>query len=60
MRQIYYNYFIEPKNDQLLQYLTIAAQKLRSPVLIEDRSQLSHFIMSLQSKVILSSILGGD
>ena len=41
MRQIYYNYFVEPsKNDQLLQCLTIAAQKLRSPVLIEDRSIL--------------------
>jgi hypothetical protein len=45
MRQIYYNYFIEPsKNDHFLQYLTFAAQKLRSPVLFEDRS--IHLIVS--------------
>ncbi|CAG2164937.1 unnamed protein product [Oppiella nova] len=41
MRQIYYNYFVEPtNNDYLLQCLTIAAQKLRSPVFLEDRKRL--------------------
>ncbi|XP_054159811.1 kinesin-like protein unc-104 [Oppia nitens] len=41
MRQIYYNYSVEPTNsDYLLNCLTIAAEKLRSPVFSEDRQRL--------------------